>query len=135
VVETRKIVTIVFSDVSGSTPLGERLDAEVLRRVMERYFEEMRTILERHSTVEKFIGDAVMGRQVTSSTAGRVSRRLLHASVAAERAICSRFHRRHARGNCLQLAATCDLSRVSSFEQPDCSKSRCKDHLIVPSSP
>jgi class 3 adenylate cyclase/tetratricopeptide (TPR) repeat protein len=60
-VETRKIVTIVFSDVSGSTALGERLDAEALRRVMERYFEEMRSILERHGgTVEKFIGDAVM---------------------------------------------------------------------------
>jgi class 3 adenylate cyclase len=58
---TRKIVTILFADVSGSTALGERLDAEALRRVMERYFEEMRIILERHGgTVEKFIGDAVM---------------------------------------------------------------------------
>jgi class 3 adenylate cyclase len=129
VVETRKIVTIVFSDVSGSTPLGERLDAEVLRRVMERYFEEMRTILERHSTVEKFIGDAVMGRQITSSTAGRVSRRF-RARVHRRRARhLLALHRRHARGNCLQLAATCDLSRISSFEQLDCSKSRCKDHL------
>jgi class 3 adenylate cyclase len=54
-------VTIVFSDVSGSTRLGEELDAEALRRVMERYFEEMRSILERHGgTVETFIGDAVM---------------------------------------------------------------------------
>jgi class 3 adenylate cyclase/tetratricopeptide (TPR) repeat protein len=60
-VETRKIVTIVFSDVTGSTQLGERLDAEALRRVMERYFGEMRLVLERHGgTVEKFIGDAVV---------------------------------------------------------------------------
>jgi len=59
--ETRRIVTIVFADVSGSTRLGEQLDAEALRRVMERYFEEMRGILEYHGgTVEKFIGDAVM---------------------------------------------------------------------------
>jgi class 3 adenylate cyclase/tetratricopeptide (TPR) repeat protein len=59
--ETRKIVTIVFADVSGSTQLGEELDAEALRRVMERYFEEMRQILDHHGgTVEKFIGDAVM---------------------------------------------------------------------------
>jgi class 3 adenylate cyclase/tetratricopeptide (TPR) repeat protein len=59
--EMRKIVTIVFADVSGSTRLGEKLDAEALRRVMERYFGEMRSILERHGgTVEKFIGDAVM---------------------------------------------------------------------------
>jgi class 3 adenylate cyclase/tetratricopeptide (TPR) repeat protein len=59
--ETRKTVTIVFSDVAGSTSLGERLDPEALRRVMERYFAEMRAVLERHGgTLEKFIGDAVM---------------------------------------------------------------------------
>jgi class 3 adenylate cyclase/tetratricopeptide (TPR) repeat protein len=59
--EARKTVTIVFSDVAGSTSLGEQFDAETLRRVMERYFAEMRSILERHGgTVEKFIGDAVM---------------------------------------------------------------------------
>jgi class 3 adenylate cyclase/tetratricopeptide (TPR) repeat protein len=59
--EARKTVTVVFSDVTGSTSLGEQLDPEALRRVMERYFGEMRTVLERHGgTVEKFIGDAVM---------------------------------------------------------------------------
>ena len=41
--------------------MGDRLDPEVLRRVMTRYFEVARTTLERHgATVEKFIGDAVM---------------------------------------------------------------------------
>jgi class 3 adenylate cyclase len=60
-VAARKIVTIVFSDVSGSTSLGERLDPEAVRRVMERYFAETRSVLESHGgTVEKFIGDAVM---------------------------------------------------------------------------
>ena len=59
--DVRKTVTVVFSDVAGSTALGERLDAESLRAVMGRYFEDMRTVLERHGgTVEKFIGDAVM---------------------------------------------------------------------------
>ncbi|HKX25426.1 MAG TPA: adenylate/guanylate cyclase domain-containing protein, partial [Actinomycetota bacterium] len=59
--EVRKVVTVVFADVSGSTALGERLDPESLRRVMSRYFEEMKSVLERHGgTVEKFIGDAVM---------------------------------------------------------------------------
>jgi class 3 adenylate cyclase/tetratricopeptide (TPR) repeat protein len=57
----RKTVTIVFCDVSGSTALGERLDPESLRKVLTRYFEAMRTVLERHGgTVEKYIGDAVM---------------------------------------------------------------------------
>jgi class 3 adenylate cyclase/tetratricopeptide (TPR) repeat protein len=59
--ESRKVVTVVFADVTGSTALGERLDPEALRRVMGRYFEEMSAVIERHGgTVEKFIGDAVM---------------------------------------------------------------------------
>jgi class 3 adenylate cyclase/tetratricopeptide (TPR) repeat protein len=54
-------VTVLFSDVKGSTALGQELDPESLRTLMQRYFDEMRTLLERHGgTVEKFIGDAVM---------------------------------------------------------------------------
>ncbi|HEY7149275.1 MAG TPA: AAA family ATPase [Gaiellaceae bacterium] len=57
----RKTVTIVFTDVIDSTPLGERLDAETYRRVISRYFIEVSRVLEHHGgTVEKFIGDAVM---------------------------------------------------------------------------
>src|SRR5436305_11749770 len=58
---TRRTVTVLFADVADSTPLGERLDPESLRRVMSRFFEEMSVVLLRHGgTVEKFIGDAVM---------------------------------------------------------------------------
>ena len=57
----RKTVTVIFSDIANSTPLGEALDAEVLRGVMEQYYAVVRRELERHGgTVEKFIGDAVM---------------------------------------------------------------------------
>jgi class 3 adenylate cyclase/tetratricopeptide (TPR) repeat protein len=57
----RKVVTIVFCDLTGSTALGDRTDPEALRATMRGYYEEMRTILERHGgTVEKFVGDAVM---------------------------------------------------------------------------
>jgi len=59
--EVRKTVTILFADVIGSTELGERLDPESLRQVMTRYYDAMRSALERHGgSVEKFIGDAVM---------------------------------------------------------------------------
>src|ERR671914_386654 len=59
--ESRKTVTVLFCDVTGSTALGERLDPESQRAVMSSYFEGMRAVLERHGgTVEKFIGDAVM---------------------------------------------------------------------------
>jgi class 3 adenylate cyclase len=59
--EQRKVVTVLFCDVTGSTALGERLDPESLRGLLARYFEHMKAIVERHGgTVEKFIGDAVM---------------------------------------------------------------------------
>src|ERR671923_110892 len=42
--ERRKTVTLLFCDVSGSTALGERLEAESMREVMLRYFDEMRLV-------------------------------------------------------------------------------------------
>jgi class 3 adenylate cyclase/tetratricopeptide (TPR) repeat protein len=57
----RKVVTVLFCDLTGSTELGERLDPESLRSLLGRYSGEMRAIVERHGgTVEKYIGDAVM---------------------------------------------------------------------------
>src|SRR5215212_3594221 len=57
----RKVVSVVVCDVSGSTALGERLDPESLGRVMARYFERTRAVLERHhGLVQRFIGDAVV---------------------------------------------------------------------------
>src|SRR6478672_5611485 len=57
----RKTVTVLFCDVMGSTSLGETIDPEALRGLLARYFERMKSIVERHGgVVEKFIGDAVM---------------------------------------------------------------------------
>jgi class 3 adenylate cyclase/tetratricopeptide (TPR) repeat protein len=59
--DVRKVVSIVFCDLKGSTNLGEQLDSESLREVLNTYFNEMRAVLERHGgTVEKYIGDAIM---------------------------------------------------------------------------
>ena len=59
--EQRKRVTVLFCDVTDSTALGETVDPEALRAVLARYFNRMKTIVERHGgSVEKFIGDAVM---------------------------------------------------------------------------
>jgi class 3 adenylate cyclase/tetratricopeptide (TPR) repeat protein len=59
--EQRKVVSVLFCDVVGSTALGETTDPEALRKVLARYFERMKETVEFHGgTVEKFIGDAVM---------------------------------------------------------------------------
>src|SRR5438094_8725420 len=59
--EVRKTVTVVFNDLSGSTALGERLDAEAVRRLLGRYFGEARATLARHGGgVEKVVGHAEM---------------------------------------------------------------------------
>ncbi len=59
--EERRVVTVLFCDLVGSTALSGRLDPETLRTVTLRYFALMRARIEEHGgTVEKFIGDAVM---------------------------------------------------------------------------
>ena len=51
--DVRKTVTILFADVVGSTRLGEQTDPESTRRMLSRYFDAMRRVIERHGgTVE-----------------------------------------------------------------------------------
>jgi class 3 adenylate cyclase/tetratricopeptide (TPR) repeat protein len=59
--EERKVVTILFTDLVGSTARAEGLDPEDVRATLSSYYARLRAELERHGgTVEKFIGDAVM---------------------------------------------------------------------------
>jgi class 3 adenylate cyclase/tetratricopeptide (TPR) repeat protein len=57
----RKTVSVIFTDLKGSTQLGERLDPEVLRNILSIYFQEMQGVIARHGgRVEKYIGDAIV---------------------------------------------------------------------------
>ncbi len=59
--DVRKTVSVVFCDIKDSTELGEKLDSESLREVLNVYFTALRAPLERHGgVVEKYIGDAIM---------------------------------------------------------------------------
>src|SRR4051812_6433128 len=59
--DERRIVTVLFADVTGSTALGESLDPEDLRALLSRYYAIAKDVVAAHGgTVEKFIGDAVM---------------------------------------------------------------------------
>ena len=57
----RKTVTVVFCDVTGRPRSASGSTPSPCGKVMGRYFDAMRAVIERHGgTVEKFIGDAVM---------------------------------------------------------------------------
>ena len=59
--ERRKTATLLFADIVDSSRLSAILDPEVLRGVMRRYFDTVRTIVQRHEgAIEKFIGDAAL---------------------------------------------------------------------------
>ncbi len=59
--EERRLVTVLFADVVGSTALGESLDPEDVRDLLRRLFAVATDAVERHGgRVEKFIGDAIM---------------------------------------------------------------------------
>ena len=60
-IEERKVVTVVFADLTASTELAARLDPEDLRAVLRPFFEAMVDEIRRFDgTVEKFIGDAIV---------------------------------------------------------------------------
>ncbi|MDQ1615800.1 MAG: hypothetical protein QOJ60_1739, partial [Actinomycetota bacterium] len=57
----RRIVSVLFADVVGFTPLSERLDPEDVATIQDAYFAAARDVMSRYGgVVEKFIGDAVM---------------------------------------------------------------------------
>jgi class 3 adenylate cyclase/ketosteroid isomerase-like protein len=61
VVAARKVVSVVFGDLVGSTALQETLDPESARRVMARFYEVMRAVIARHDgRLDKFVGDGVV---------------------------------------------------------------------------
>ncbi len=58
----RRLVSIVFADIVGSTGLAERLDPESMHGLLDRYMDACSAVIEDHGgTVEGFVGDAVVG--------------------------------------------------------------------------
>ena len=59
--EERKIVTVLFVDVSGFTALAEKLDAEEVRGLINACFEYLVPAVQKYGgTIDKFIGDEIM---------------------------------------------------------------------------
>jgi class 3 adenylate cyclase/tetratricopeptide (TPR) repeat protein len=57
----RKLVTVMFTDVSGFTAMSERLDPEEVHAIMDRAFEViLGAVHEYEGTINQFLGDGVM---------------------------------------------------------------------------
>jgi class 3 adenylate cyclase len=81
--EERRVVTILFADVAGSTALGEMLDPEDARNLLRRYYDLARdTVTEHGGILEKFIGDAVVAVFGFPQTHDDDPRRALAAALA-----------------------------------------------------
>jgi class 3 adenylate cyclase len=86
--EERKTVTVVFADLVGSTARAERLDPEDVRAILAPYHARLRHELERFGgTVEKFIGDAVVGVFGAPTTHEDDPERAVRAALAIQDAI------------------------------------------------
>src|SRR5688572_21475408 len=87
-VEQRKVATILFADLVGSTALSGQLDPEALRALLVRYFDLLAARIEAHGgTVEKFIGDAVMAVFGVPATREDDVRRALAAALDIRRSL------------------------------------------------
>src|SRR5438309_9406868 len=59
--DERKLVTIVFADISGFTALSEKKDPEEVRELMKTCFESLVPLVQKYEgTIDKFIGDEIM---------------------------------------------------------------------------
>jgi predicted ATPase/class 3 adenylate cyclase len=81
--EERKIATILFADLVGSTALGASQDPERTRAMLGRFYAAMRAEIEAAGgTVEKFVGDAVMAAFGTPTAHEDDPERALRAGLA-----------------------------------------------------
>jgi|SRR5579884_532358 len=88
--EERKLVTILFADVVNSTALGERLDPEDIRMLMERYYAVACRVISLHGGfLEKFIGDAVLAVFGLPHAYGDDAERALAAAVVLQKEVAT----------------------------------------------
>jgi len=90
--EERKLATILFADLVGSTKLGGSQDPERTRAMLERFYDAMATeIAGAGGTVEKFVGDAVMAVFGAPHAHEDHAERALHAALAMRRQLAELF--------------------------------------------
>jgi len=84
--EERKVATVLFADLVGSTALADRQDPERTRATLDRFYEAMAAEISfAGGTLEKFVGDAVMAVFGAPAAQEDHAERALHAALAMRR--------------------------------------------------
>jgi class 3 adenylate cyclase len=90
--EERKLATVLFADLVGSTALGGAQDPERTRALLDRFYDAMAAEIEgAGGTVEKFVGDAVMAAFGAPTALEDHAERALHAALAMQRRLGELF--------------------------------------------
>src|ERR671936_2537220 len=90
--EERKLATVLFADLVGSTALAGAQDPERTRVVLDRFYDAMAAEIEgAGGTVEKFVGDAVMAAFGAPTALEDHAERALHAALAMQRRLAELF--------------------------------------------
>jgi class 3 adenylate cyclase/tetratricopeptide (TPR) repeat protein len=91
-VAERKLATILFADLVGSTALAANADPERTRVVLERFYDAMaEEVTLAGGTIEKFAGDAVMAAFGAPAALEDHAERALHAGLAMQRRLAELF--------------------------------------------
>jgi class 3 adenylate cyclase/pimeloyl-ACP methyl ester carboxylesterase len=84
----RKLVTVLFVDVSGFTAISEKLDPEDVHQLMDRAFERMLAEIHRYEgTVNQFLGDGLMALFGAPIAHEDHALRAVHAALGIQRAL------------------------------------------------
>jgi class 3 adenylate cyclase len=90
--EERKLATVLFADLVGSTALAGSQDPERTRVLLDRFYDTMSTEIEAGGgTVEKFVGDAVMAAFGAPEALEDHAERALHAALGMQRRLRELF--------------------------------------------
>src|SRR5919197_3104944 len=85
-VSERKLVTVLFADLVGSTALGGSQDPERTRALLDRFYDAMAEEIDRAGgTIEKFAGDAVMAAFGAPAALEDHAERALPAALSMQR--------------------------------------------------
>src|SRR5215467_15418378 len=88
----RKLATVLFADLVGSTAMAGDADPERTRALLDRFYDAMAAEIEAAGgTVEKFVGDAVMAAFGAPAAQEDHAERALHAALAIQRRLGELF--------------------------------------------